>query len=144
MKIGIFSIINSICKKQKNQPPLNSNCWIQKDHECGDCEFDPQSSQTKDYEVDLCCFSTKHASFRKTKDLLARNQDNVCWNPIMCLSQVRIWLSIDKCCGEWVSNCCLTLAQQFFSYIMERKSKFSMRLWWGPLCTRPTRIVGFF
>jgi hypothetical protein len=41
-------------------------------------EFDPQSSQTN--EVDLCCFSTKHASFRKTKDLLARNQDNVSVN----------------------------------------------------------------
>jgi len=36
----------------------------------------------------------------------------------------------------------LTSTQQFFSYIMVRTSKFSMRLW-GPRCTRPTRFVGF-
>jgi hypothetical protein len=29
-----------------------------------------------------------------------------------------------------------------FSYIMARTSYFSMRWWWGPLCTRPTRLVG--
>jgi hypothetical protein len=31
--------------------------------------------------------------------------------------------------------------QQFFNYIMTRKSKFSMRWWWGPLCTRPTCLM---
>ena len=45
--------------------------------------------------------------------------------------------------SEWVSDCCLTLTQQFFSYIMVRTSLFSMRWWWGPLCTRPTRLVEF-
>ena len=44
---------------------------------------------------------------------------------------------------EWVSYCCLTPIQQFFSYIMARTSRFSMRWWWGPLCTRPTRGVRF-
>jgi len=38
---------------------------------------------------------------------------------------------------------CLTPIQQFFSYIMRRTSKFSMRWWWGPLCTRSTRRVRF-
>jgi hypothetical protein len=45
--------------------------------------------------------------------------------------------------SEWVSNCCLTPTQQFFSYIMARTSQFSTRWWWGPLCTRPTGLGGF-
>ena len=28
-------------------------------------------------------------------------------------------------------------------YIMEKTSWFSMRWWWGPLCSRPTHWVGF-
>ena len=43
---------------------------------------------------------------------------------------------------EWVSDYCLKSIQQFFSYIMVRTSQFSVRRWWGPLCTRPTRWVG--
>jgi hypothetical protein len=40
--------------------------------------FEPLSGQTKDYEIGICCFSTKHAALRrKSKDLLARNQDNI-------------------------------------------------------------------
>jgi hypothetical protein len=35
-------------------------------------------SQTKDYKIGICCFSTKHAALRrKNKDWLARNQANV-------------------------------------------------------------------
>jgi hypothetical protein len=34
--------------------------------------------------------------------------------------------------NEWVGDCCLTPTQQFFSYIMARTSKFSIRWWWGP------------
>ena len=42
------------------------------------CEFDPRSSQSKDYKIDICCFSAKHAPLRrKSKDWLARNQNNV-------------------------------------------------------------------
>jgi hypothetical protein len=34
--------------------------------------------QNKDYEIGMCCFSAKHAALRrKSKDWLARNQDNV-------------------------------------------------------------------
>ena len=38
--------------------------------------FEPPSGQTKDYKI--CCFSGKHTTLRrKSKDWLARNQDNV-------------------------------------------------------------------
>ena len=40
--------------------------------------FEPQSGQTKDYKIGICCFSAKHAALkRKSKDWLARNQENV-------------------------------------------------------------------
>ena len=40
--------------------------------------FKPRSGQTKDYKIGICCFSAKHAALRrKSKDCLARNQDNV-------------------------------------------------------------------
>ena len=39
--------------------------------------FEPRSGKTKDYKIGSCCFSAKHASLmRKSKDGLARNQDN--------------------------------------------------------------------
>ena len=41
-------------------------------------EFEPRSGQTKDYKIGICCFFTKHATLRrKSKDWLARNQNNV-------------------------------------------------------------------
>ena len=43
-----------------------------------DREFEPQSGQTKDYNIGIFCFSAKHAALRrKSKDCLARNQNNV-------------------------------------------------------------------
>ena len=38
--------------------------------------------KTKDYKIDICCYSTKHAAYRNnSKDWLDRNQDNVSeWN----------------------------------------------------------------
>ena len=40
--------------------------------------FKPQSGQTKDYKIGICCFSDKHAAFmRKSKYWLAQNHDNV-------------------------------------------------------------------
>ena len=37
-----------------------------------------RSGQTKDYKIGICCFSAKHAAIRrKSKDGLARNQNNV-------------------------------------------------------------------
>ena len=40
--------------------------------------FKTLSGQTKDYTIGICCYSAKHASLRrKSKDWLARNQNNV-------------------------------------------------------------------
>ena len=40
--------------------------------------FKPWSCQTKDFKIGICCFSAKHAAIRrKSKDGLARNQNNV-------------------------------------------------------------------
>jgi hypothetical protein len=40
--------------------------------------FETWSGQTKDYKIGICCLSAKHAALRrKSKDWLARNQDNV-------------------------------------------------------------------
>ena len=40
--------------------------------------FEPRSGQAKDYEIGICCFSTKYAAVRrKSKDWVAWNQDNV-------------------------------------------------------------------
>ncbi len=40
--------------------------------------FKPWSGQTKEYKIGICCFSAKHISLmRKSKDWLARNQNNV-------------------------------------------------------------------
>ena len=43
-----------------------------------DREFEQLSSQTKDYKIGICCFSAKYTALRrKSKDWLARNQNNV-------------------------------------------------------------------
>ena len=43
-----------------------------------DRRFEPRSGQTKEYKIGTCCFSAKHAALRrKSKDWLARNQNNV-------------------------------------------------------------------
>ena len=43
-----------------------------------DRRFEPRSGQTKDYQIGICCFSAKYAALRrKSKDGLARNQNNV-------------------------------------------------------------------
>ena len=40
--------------------------------------FEPQSGQTKDYNIGICCFYAKHAALRrKNKDWLVRYQNNV-------------------------------------------------------------------
>ena len=40
--------------------------------------FEPPLGQTIDYKIGFCCFFAKHVAVRrKSKDWLARNQDNV-------------------------------------------------------------------
>ena len=47
--------------------------------------FEPRLGQTKDYKIGICCFSAKHVALRrKSKDWLARNQNNVSeWSDIL-------------------------------------------------------------
>jgi hypothetical protein len=49
-----------------------------------DCGYELQSCQTKEYRIGICCFSAKNAALRrKSKDWLARNQNNVSeWSDI--------------------------------------------------------------
>jgi hypothetical protein len=65
--------------------------------------FESRPGQTKDYEIDICCFSANHAAFRrKSKDWLARNQDNVSewgnmsiqWLLFQWASTIKIQLSV--------------------------------------------------
>jgi len=40
--------------------------------------FEPRSDKTNDYNIGICYFSVKYTALRrKSKDLLARSQDNV-------------------------------------------------------------------
>ena len=58
--------------------------------------FEPRSSQTKDYKI--CCFSAKHAVLRrKSKDWLARNQNNVSeWSDMPTRGLLFQWASTIK------------------------------------------------
>ena len=51
------------------------------------CGYELRSCQTKEYKIDICCFSAKNAALqRKSKDWLARNQNNVSeWSDISTL-----------------------------------------------------------
>ena len=43
-----------------------------------DHEFEFRSCEAKDYKIDICCLSAKHAALTSmNKDWLVRNQDNV-------------------------------------------------------------------
>jgi hypothetical protein len=43
--------------------------------------FEPWSDKTKDYEISISCFSSKHTALkRKSKDWSTRNQNNVSQN----------------------------------------------------------------
>ena len=60
--------------------------------------FEPQSGQTKDYKMGICCFSTKHAALkRKSKDWLAQNQNNVSeWSIMSTRGLLFQWASTIK------------------------------------------------
>jgi hypothetical protein len=60
--------------------------------------FEPWSSQTKDYEIGICCFSAKHTALRrKSKDWLARNQNNVSeWSDMSTRGLMFQWASTIK------------------------------------------------
>ena len=60
--------------------------------------LEPRSGQTKDYKIDMYCFSAKHAELRrKSKDWLARNQDNVSgWGDMSIRGLLFQWASTTK------------------------------------------------
>ena len=55
--------------------------------------FMPQWSQTKDYKIGICCFFAKHLVLRsKSKDGLARNQNNVSeWGDMSIHGLLFLW-----------------------------------------------------
>ena len=61
---------------------------------------------------------------------------------ISCLFSLIICMS--KSCILWIMSQWVIVFKCQFSYIMARKSTFSMRWWWGPLYSRPTRWVDFY
>jgi hypothetical protein len=87
-------------------------------------EFESWSGQNHDYKMCMCCFSTKHAALRrKSKELLARNQDNA-WYAVLEASTLAITPSMPLWkyyCMKW-----LNLNQQDV-YIWERLSKLLQR-----------------
>ena len=60
--------------------------------------FMPRSGQTEDYKIGICCFSAKHTVLRrKTKNWLARNQDNVSeWGEMSVRGLLFQWASTMK------------------------------------------------
>ena len=60
-----------------------------------DREFELLFGQSKDYNIGICCFFAKHAALRrKSKDGLARNQNNVSeWSDISTRGLLFQWTS---------------------------------------------------
>jgi hypothetical protein len=60
--------------------------------------FEPQTGQTRDYKIGMCCFFTKHAAFRrKSKDWLAQSQENVSeWGDMSIRGLLLQWASTIK------------------------------------------------
>jgi hypothetical protein len=60
--------------------------------------FEPWSGQTKDYKTGICRFSAKHTALRrKSKDWLARNQNNVSeWSDMSTRRLLFQWASTIK------------------------------------------------
>ena len=52
--------------------------------------FKPRSGQTKDYEIGICCFSTKHAALRRKSKTGWLGIGIMCLSAAPCLS--------DDCC----------------------------------------------
>jgi hypothetical protein len=57
--------------------------------------LEPRLGQTKDYKIGICCFPAKHAALtRKSKDLLARKQDNL--SADSCFSDLILYMAISR------------------------------------------------
>ena len=72
----MLEILDTGCKAPNSQNSIGGVMVSVLALSAVDRGFDPQSVQTKDYKIGICCFSTKKAALRrKSKDGLARNQD---------------------------------------------------------------------
>ena len=62
------------------------------------CGFEPWLDQTKDYKIDICSLSFKYKALsRKSKDWLARNQNNVSeWGDMSIHGLLFQWASTIK------------------------------------------------
>ena len=60
--------------------------------------FEPRPGQTKDYNIDICCFSANHGALsRQSQDWLCRNQDNVFeWGDMSIRGLLFEWASTIK------------------------------------------------
>jgi hypothetical protein len=66
--------------------------------------FEPRSGQTKDYKIGISCFSAKHAALRrKSKDWLARNQNNVSeWSDMSTCGPQCIYIYCAVICVNYI------------------------------------------
>jgi hypothetical protein len=85
--------------------------------ECVDRWFEPRSGKSIDYVIGICWFSAKHTTLKKkSKEWLARNQNNVCESGgmdfrglLFCeLAQLRstkrVGLVLNSPCHHFVDN----------------------------------------
>jgi hypothetical protein len=75
-----------------------------------DHEFEPLSSQTKDYIIGICCFSANHTVLRSKSTDWDQNKVAPLWNFILILNQVDMLLHSDTLFWYWIrQTCCSTL-----------------------------------
>ena len=102
--------------------------------------FKPLSGQTKDYKIG--CFSAKHAALRrKSKDWLARNQDNMSWEvmfqwPSTIKSNSACWSSTKwtSSSSHWKLACSHhDIAEKLLNWCYTTNTH-SLTNWWQYLC----------
>jgi hypothetical protein len=103
--------------------------------------LEPRSGQTKVYKIGICCFSAKHAALRrKSKDWLARNQNNVSADCCFTMKSISAcWFSTmqtssSSSSSHWKLTCSRHdiaekllnwRKQQWLTHLMFRSLKFS-------------------
>jgi hypothetical protein len=108
-----------------------------------DCGYELRSCQTKEYKIGICCFSAKNAALRrKSKDWLARNQNNVSewsdistqWLLLDCLWQCELLSSLRRL--SFVVCRPLTIHILIFSFETPQPNevKLSWNHLWKVLC----------
>jgi hypothetical protein len=73
--------------------------------------FEPQSGQTKDYKIGICCFSTTYAAlWKKNKDWLELK--------LCSFFSIHFWLieCVSDCCLISISNCSAMLWREQVNY----------------------------